>query len=166
MTKGFIHGHTAPSAGGRTPTYRSWQNMVARCSQPSNPAFRAYKKRGITLCARWREFENFLADMGERPPGSYTLDRINNDSNYEPGNCRWATKREQANNRSTNVIFEYRGRNLTFAQLVLETGVSKDILRSRLLRGKGGPWTVEDAVLTPTRKGHRTDLLGPMAARK
>ena len=162
MPKGLVHGHTAPSSGGRSPTYRSWQNMIARCSQPSNPAFKHYQKRGITVCARWRSFENFLADMGERPPGNYTLDRKDNAGHYAPGNCRWATKREQANNRVTNVMFEYRGQRLTFADLVRVTGANKELLAGRLLRGKGGPWTVESALETPSRRGHRTDLLGPM----
>lgn len=138
--------------------------MVARCTQPSNPAFEHYRKRGITLCSSWRSFENFLADMGERPSLAHTIERVENDGNYEPGNCRWATRQEQANNRITNVRFEYRGRRLTFAELVRETGIGKELLRSRLLRGKGGPWTVDAAVATPARKGHRTDLLGPMSS--
>ena len=164
MTKGFIHGHTSPLNGGRTPTYRSWQSMISRCTQPSTPAFAHYKKRGITVCERWRDFENFLADMGLRQEG-LTLERIDNDRGYEPGNCRWATRREQANNRVTNVRFEYSGRSFTFAELVRETGADKERLRSRLLRGKGGPWTVEAALTTPPRRGHRTDRLGPMAGK-
>ena len=163
MPKGMRHGHTW--GGGVSPTYSSWRNMISRCTQPSNPAFKHYKKRGITVCARWRVFDNFLADMGERPAGKYTLDRIDNSGDYKPGNCRWATKRQQANNRVTNKLFDYRGERITFAELVRRTGASKEILRSRLLRGKGGPWTVESALSTPARKGHRTDRLGPMAGK-
>lgn len=148
------HGHTGH--GKRSPTYRSWQNMVARCTQPSNPAFAYYKKRKITLCDRWRigneekgGFEYFLEDMGERPlENNYTIERINNAGNYEPGNCRWATRREQANNRITNVTFEYEGRLFTMAELARHTGVSKELLRARLCRSKL-PWTVTGAVITP-----------------
>jgi hypothetical protein len=132
----------------RVPTYHSWQNMISRCTQPSNPAFAHYSGRGIVVCERWRKYENFLADMGERPSGT-TLDRWpNNDGNYEPGNCRWATKREQANNRITNISFRYRGRNYTLAELARVTGVSKETLRVRLVRPGG--WSVKDAVETPT----------------
>lgn len=90
------HGHS--SAGHRTPTYCSWQNMISRCNHGSAPSYPNYGGRGITVCERWRKFANFLADMGERPEGM-TLDRVDNDGNYEPGNCRWADKATQAVNR-------------------------------------------------------------------
>lgn len=142
------HGHTR---GGRaSPTYRSWQNMIARCAQPSNPAFAHYRERGIAVCARWQRFENFLADMGERPAGKhlFTVERVDNNAGYEPGNCRWATWRDQGNNRSTNIFFEYEGRRFTMAELARHTGVKKDVLRTRLCRSKRA-WTVEGAVRTP-----------------
>ena len=130
--------------------------MIGRCTLRSNPAFAYYKKRGITVCRRWRTFKNFLADMGERPENT-TLDRYpNNDGNYEPGNCRWASKIEQANNRVTNRVFTYNGTDYTLANLARATGVDKGLLRSRLCRSPH-PWTVEGAVTTPkltrTRQG-------------
>jgi len=90
------HGH-APH-GAFTPTYWTWQGMHARCRYPSSSGYKHYGGRGITVCDRWASFENFLADMGERPKGT-SIDRINVDGNYEPGNCRWATPKEQRQNR-------------------------------------------------------------------
>jgi hypothetical protein len=85
----------------RSLTHSTWRSMRNRCLNPKNPSYKWYGARGITVCERWAKFENFLADMGERPlgPTYFSLDRINNNGNYEPGNCRWATDLQQRANR-------------------------------------------------------------------
>lgn len=91
-TNRYKHGHA--KMRGQTRTYRKWCAMLQRCNNPANPGYKYYGKRGITVCERWLIFENFLADMGPCPPG-LTLHRVDNDGNYEPGNCKWATWSEQ-----------------------------------------------------------------------
>lgn len=94
----MTHGHTVND--GRTPEYGSWSGMNKRCHNPNNRAYPDYGGRGIQVCPEWREsFEAFYAHIGPKPGPGYSVDRINNDGNYEPGNVRWATAKEQANNR-------------------------------------------------------------------
>lgn len=109
----FRHGHTT---GKFSPTYQSWCSMIQRCTNPNRESWPYYGGRGITVCPRWMSFDNFLEDMGERPPG-LSLDRIDNDGNYEPGNCRWATPEEQhANRRAYTVTPEYRAQILALVK--------------------------------------------------
>ncbi len=91
------HGHSVSNET-RSTTYNSWASMLNRCRNKNYHRYKDYGGRGISVCDRWNKFDAFLSDMGERPLGT-TLDRLNNDGNYEPGNCRWATQHEQQNNR-------------------------------------------------------------------
>lgn len=95
------HGHSRARGGRPSHTYKTWQAMRQRCTNPQSAKWDQYGGRGIEVCGRWQTFENFLADMGERPEGM-TLDRIDGDGNYEPRNCRWADAATQSNNRTKN----------------------------------------------------------------
>lgn len=94
----LTHGEADKRNGKATNEYMSWAAMIQRCTNPNNHAYRRYGGRGIKICKRWRKFENFIADMGRRPTGK-SLDRKDNDGNYSPANCEWATPKQQANNR-------------------------------------------------------------------
>lgn len=100
VTSNTTHGHTSNHKNSKT--FNAWVNMKKRCFDKNNKSYHNYGGRGITVCDRWMKFENFLEDMG-CPSSELTLDRINTDGNYEPSNCRWATQKEQQNNRRNNV---------------------------------------------------------------
>lgn len=140
----------------KTAVYGAWEQMIARCSNPSNAAYVNYGGRGIAVCDRWQRgdgsksgFECFVADMGSRPSDT-TLDRINNDGNYEPGNCRWATKIQQQNNMRSNRMVEILGRKQTVAQWCREFGRNRRMVYKRLSLG----WSIQDAILKEPRGRH------------
>lgn len=126
----------------RTRAYKIWVGMKGRCFNPDNTSYVDYGGRGITVCERWLKFENFLADMGH-PPSNTSIDRINNDGNYKPGNCRWATPSEQLNNRRNNVKVEYQGRTQTLTEWAEELGFNVDTLYARIVRYR---WDINDAM--------------------
>lgn len=130
-----------------TPTYQSWWAMKQRCTYPNHIEYPRYGAAGITLCEQWMEFSNFLADMGERPAGRYSLDRIDNSRGYEPGNVRWATRVEQANNCSSNRCLTAFGKTMTVAQWSREVGIGPLVIAKRLGRG----WSVERSLSEPLR---------------
>lgn len=142
------HRHGAATGGKVTSEYRIWSLMRDRCNNPNNRHFANYGGRGIQVCERWdKSFVDFLADMGERPSFEHTLDRYpDNDGNYEKSNCRWATRKEQNNNKRSNRIIEFDGERLTVAQWAERIGVNESAIRTRLNRG----WSTEEAVTLPT----------------
>lgn len=119
-----------------TPTHTSWRKMKERCTNSGSDKWRYYGGRGILLCDRWLTFEPFLEDMGVKPSPNHSIDRIDNDGNYEPSNCRWATRDEQLANRSDNVFVSFHGERLTIGQLAKRYGLDHETVRKRSLRGE------------------------------
>lgn len=140
-TRKVKHGHCRHTSA--SPTYRSWQMMMRRCFNPSEEELSLYKGRGITVCKRWLKFETFLADMGCKPVG-LTLDRIDNDGNYEPSNCRWATHHQQARNKRSNRIFTVNGLKGCMTDLAIRFGVDPHLVCCRISRG----WNPQLAITT------------------
>lgn len=129
-------------------TYGSWSAMKFRCENSGHIAFAHYGGRGISVCERWAKFENFLADMGERPKGK-SLERIDNSKGYTPDNCRWASSKEQARNRRDNRLIEAFGQKFCQSEWAEIVGIKLSTIRERLRRG----WTAEESLLTPIGGG-------------
>lgn len=138
----YLHGE----AKERTPEYRSWRAMRTRCENPKHHAYARYGGRGITVCDRWKDYSNFLSDMGRRPTLAHTLDRIDNDRGYEPENCRWADRQTQILNRSTSRKVTFRGQALGAKEMANAYGLSHQVVNYRLKAG----WSLEHALTTPT----------------
>lgn len=127
--------------------YVTWKNLRVRCYAKKSFAYPDYGGRGITICERWRtSFPNFLADMGEKPSPAHSLDRIKNDGNYEPGNCRWATAKEQGSNKRNNIVITISGISKIAAEWSAESGLNADCIIARFQRG----WPA-DRLLSPPR---------------
>ncbi|MFA6790412.1 MAG: hypothetical protein WCR65_02440 [Parcubacteria group bacterium] len=125
----------------KSPTYRTWHHMRERCYKKNCKKFDYYGGRGISVCKCWDKFENFYKDMGEKPKGM-TLDRIDNNGNYCKENCRWATYKEQANNKSNNRIIKYNGEKKTLSQFADDFGIKQNTLLYRIKRG----WNIKRAL--------------------
>lgn len=128
-----------------TPIYSCWRGMLQRCENSKSKDFKRYGARGITVCQRWKSFEAFLEDMGEKPDG-LTIERIDTNGNYEPSNCKWATPKQQARNRRDNVILQFNGQSKTVAEWADETGLERKTLEYRIRVG----WDVAKALTTPS----------------
>lgn len=132
------HGHAKNANPSRT--YNSWISMIRRCTKPNRPEWKYYGGRGITVCETWMKFDNFLLDMGDRPPGT-TLERRNNELGYDPSNCRWASMAEQSFNKRSNRIFTVNGIEFSAKELSEIFHIHINTVWSRLHRG----WSAEDA---------------------
>lgn len=133
-----------------TPIHKSWSNMHQRCANPKDSAYNHYGARGVSVCDRWESFETFLDDMGPIPKGMKSIERIDNEGDYCPENCRWATPREQCNNRRSNRFLELEGRRLTISQWSDVVGISGATLGARKRYG----WSDEKTLTTPLQKQH------------
>lgn len=139
------HGHSH-SRPGKPPsrTYVTWQSMVARCRNVDNPT---YGGAGIRVCERWHSFENFLADMGERPAGM-TIERLLATGDYEPDNCRWASALEQSRNRKSSRHLSLNGEALTVSEWAERLRIPRPVLQDRIRLG----WDAERILTTPYTK--------------
>ena len=141
--RNFKHGKTG------TRTYLVWQAMLNRCRNPNVTMFYRYGGRGISVCERWIDFENFLSDMGECPP-RMSIERIDNDGNYEPQNCRWADRRTQARNTSSNRVIRFGGREMCLKAWADELQMDQASLSERIKR-----WGLDRALTQPKMRENR-----------
>lgn len=145
--------HGQASNGKPTKVYQTWVGIRHRCNNPNHPKFARYGGRGITVCDEWKDdFTAFYQHVGEPPTPKHTLDRINNDLGYAPGNVRWATRKEQANNRSTNVWLEVEGQRKTLAQWAEILSMDYDTLFSRIEANK-----TPEQVIAPVKQYNRKE---------
>lgn len=144
--------HGATRFGKTATEYKAWQSMMLRTGNSNTRSFPRYGGRGITVCDRWlNSFEAFLEDMGQRPSSEHSIDRIDNNGNYEPTNCRWATRSEQQNNRAVSRHLVVHGVKKSLPEWAREVGIHSKTIHERLRRG----WSDEDAVMRPAY-GRRT----------
>lgn len=143
----------------RPPLYELWRGMIRRCHDPGATGFSNYGGRGIKVCQRWRRsFHNFVSDVGQRPSPDHTLDRKNNNGNYEPRNVQWASKNDQARNTRRNRFLTAHGKTQTLEAWVSDTHLHKSTLFNRLRRG----WSIADALDTPPQHKSPNHTLFPI----
>lgn len=152
---GWIEERGFRRKGEHQSEYKSWESMFERCCNKKHASYPRYGGRGIKICARWSEFKNFLADMGVKPTPKHTIDRYpNQEGNYEPENCRWATQKEQSRNKRNNVKVVYQGREMLLLDVISEIGVPRNIIYARIKNG----WTIDEALGTPLRPKRKKRL--------
>jgi hypothetical protein len=129
----------------KTPEYLTWSRMRERCTSVRHKSYPRYGGRGIKVCEQWNSFANFLADMGLRPSAKHSLDRIDNDGNYSPENCRWATVKEQSRNRRNNHHITFNSKTATLQEWADSLNMSCHALSRRLTKG----WPISRALTEP-----------------
>lgn len=143
--------HGYARRGHQASEYTTWRSMRRRCESPSDRHWSSYGGRGIRVGDRWQSFDAFIEDMGSKPSPKHTLERIDNDGHYEPGNCRWATMAEQNRNSRRTKRLTYGGRTLSATAWAAKMGMSRVTLYGRLRKG----WPVDDALTAPSQQGIR-----------
>lgn len=146
------HGHAL--TGKLSTTYHSWVGMIQRCTNVNHGSYSRYGARGISVCDRWMLFDNFLADMGEKPPHT-SIERVNNNLGYEPGNCRWATAIEQARNKRNNRLITIDGTTKSIAEWASEKGLHPSTISDRKQRN----WSDSESLQRGTRDLNRRSAL-------
>ncbi len=154
---------------GDHPLYPTWKNMRYRCNRREHKHFHQYGGRGIRVCERWNNsFRDWLADMGERPEGRYSIDRINNERHYSCGkcqeclhngwdaNCKWSTQLEQTNNTKRNVLLTLNGKTQSLSQWAVELGIRRSTLQGRMVDG----WSDRDVLTIPVEQNRGRFRLG------
>ncbi len=124
MLRSYNFWQFGPNDKQSNPLFVTWKAMIRRCEKVCDPAYYKYGGRGITVCKRWHDLKCFAEDMGPKPSSQHTLDRIDNDGNYEPSNCQWSDGITQSNNKRNNLILEHCGETMTLAQWSRKTGVA------------------------------------------
>lgn len=133
----------------RTKEYLTWQRIKIRCYRKIGDGYKYYGGKGITMCDRWRySYENFLSDMGRAPSKEHSIERIHTDKNYEPGNCKWATILEQANNKDRTRKIEFRGEIKPISVWCRELNLNRKAIYHRIFFAK---WDIERALTTPIK---------------
>lgn len=139
--------------------YMSWTKMWYRCRGKEPKHERNYKSRGIKVCDRWKSFAAFFEDMGPKPTPRHTIDRYpNNNGDYEPNNCRWATSKEQTRNMRHNVVVEYQGEKMLLLDVVEKLGLDRGIVYGRIKNG----WSLADALSIPVRAKKKNSVPPPL----
>lgn len=158
------HGHTRPTAERKSGEYSSWDHMIQRCTNANHKHYHRYGGRGVKLYDRWRHsFETFLADMGPKPTPAHTIDRIDPNGNYEPSNCRWATRAEQMLNLRRTVYVEWEGENQPMQTVAKSFGIDPKVVDARLRKG----WDIARSLTQPIdySRSHKGPRNGQSSAR-
>ena len=142
------HGQSARTGKPPSPSYQSWTAMIQRCRNPNAAGYRNYGGRGITVCEAWRhDFSAFLHDMGRKPSQRHSIERSNNDKDYDPQNCKWALPTEQMRNRRNSFFVDVNDERVPLEQLAQKYNIPSNTLRARIVKG----WPLVEALTKPVR---------------